>query len=194
MYENIHLLNCLKRNGEPVDKIITTSMFLLRFLVIFALFVIGVLYLIIYSLMSISMVGSLSITIDLFFQTLISSNVLKMLLIGFCIFLYFFWYLKSNEKRVIFKIKSFLGEESVWVLFTDKKYLNIEYQILLKDIHDIRVYQNNIITLFCDGLKIANKQKNKKYVLILSGADAYAFISDLSNVYNKPITYLKKKK
>lgn len=194
MFENIQLLNCLKRNGEPIDKRITTSMFLLRSILVIALIIIASLYLILYGFMCVSMVGSFRITIDLFFQTLISSSGLKVLLVGFCVFLYILWYLKSNEKRVIFKIKSLNGEEVLWVLFTDKKYLNMEYQIPLKDIHDIKIYSNNIVTFYCDGLMIKEKCSNKKYILLISGNDAFAFVSDLSNVYNKPITYLKKKK
>lgn len=194
MFENIQLLNCLKRNGEPIDKRITTSMFLLRSILVIALIIIASLYLILYGFMCVSMVGSFRITIDLFFQTLISSSGLKVLLPGFCVFLYILWYLKSNEKRVIFKIKSLNGEEVLWVLFTDKKYLDVEYQILLKDIHDIKIYSNNIVTFYCDGLRIKEKCSNKKYILLISGNDAFAFVSDLSNVYNKPITYLKKKR
>lgn len=194
MFENIQLLNCLKCNGEPIDKRITTSMFLLRSILVIALIIIASLYLTLYGFMCVSMVGSFRITIDLFFQTLISSSGLKVLLAGFCVFLYILWYLKSNEKRVIFKIKSLNGEEVLWVLFTDKKYLNMEYQIPLKDIHDIKIYSNNIVTFYCDGLIIKGKCSNKKYILLISGNDAFAFVSDLSNVYNKPITYLKKKR
>ena len=190
MYDNIYLRNRIgftgnikKKEESTVDKILKTILWCI-------LSVLIVIYLFNYF----RLVG-FALTMDLLFESLISSSILKadlFLIVLASLVLYYCF--RKPKTSVAFQIDNEC--EMLSIVFNEGKWQGMEYHILLSEISNVCVYKNNTFSFFCNNIEkdVNGKQKYLKGTIYFSNGDSGIFVDDFQNTFDRNVKYVNKKK
>lgn len=187
MYDNIFLLNRVKLNGVFKKGNYSLMNNSVKLVLLLIMTFIAVLFVVVYG----SIAGA-RLTIDLFFETVLSSAFLKLDLVFFCCILGFYYLLnKRGSHLVSFKVENDL----LVIVFTEGLYQGIEYRLFLDDISNICIYKNGVCSFYCNHIEIDKNGKTKeiKGTIKFYGGDSNEFLLDLQDYMGRKIKFRNKK-
>lgn len=189
MYDNIFLQNRIGSNG----KVKRTDLTALDEGLKSALWVILLLFIGAFVVKYISLVGAV-FTIDLLFETLLSSDFLKLDLLLIAIVGVLIYYCFGKAKHsVAFQVNS--NNDMLSIVFNEGAKAGMEYHLMLYDISNICVYKNNSFSFYCNNIEVEKNGKTSymKGKINFIGGDSSAFVADLRDYLDRNIKYVNKK-
>ena len=188
MYDCIYLRNRISFNGKLKKNDFSLFDKVLKYILLGLLLISILVYIGVY----INTVGFV-LTLDLLFETLLTSKILALtLLCGVICGVSLYYCYRKPKYSVAFQVDT--ENNILSIVFNEGKKAGLEYHLLFSDISNLSIYKNGTFSMYCNNIEIERNGKHKycSGQINFSHGDAGIFVSDFQEYMDRNVKYFNK--